>query len=148
VAKPSVLPAHLPRSRPERRVRPSPPLLSTECIVIYACAERSFFLVFFAALPPRDASRRTVRATAPGCVKAFSRTRAQHGKYQLFYMATAESGGDPTKIKSPTPNPKRRPPNDTPKPLLNHNFFYTTMASINPLLVINTTEGVVSSSGV
>jgi hypothetical protein len=39
-------------------------------------------------------------------------------------MATAESGGDPTKMQNPTPKPKRRPPDNTPKTLSNHTFFY------------------------
>jgi hypothetical protein len=90
---------------------------------------------------------RLMSFSTSGMVHAiYKGSRVQHGKYQLFYVATAEHGGDPTKIKNPTP--KSKPSGDHPTtnthqdPLLNHNFFYTTMASINPLLVINTTKGV------
>ena len=75
-------------------------------------------------------------------------SRVQHGMYQLFYVATAEQSGDPTKIKNPAPKPQTsgdHPMTNTyQNPLLNHNFFYTTMqaASISSLLVINTIKGI------
>jgi hypothetical protein len=78
-------------------------------------------------------------------IKELFETPSATWEVSTFYMATPNTVATPPKSKT-TPKPKPSggcPTTHTHKnPLLNHNFFYTTMAIISPFLVINTSKAV------